>query len=180
MLLHVNTFFNRVSLEQRQVGYSDADLAGKPTIRAPKFGKWLAMRRGETRSLESVAIDVRRRLEPLGVKFNRSQLKRIEDQGQVPHVLVLYALAASYRVSADTLVNLIAGELGVAEKTPTVPGEALLSERAERLARWFDALPTSRQDAILESHAVPDASTVEPARKERARGQPSGRKQAGR
>jgi hypothetical protein len=155
-------------------------LAGKPTIRAPKFGRWLQKRRGENRSLESVAARVRSRLEPLGVKFNRSQLKRIEDEGQVPHVLVLHQLAAVYGERTEELIRLIVAETGLSKETPQLSAEPLLSEGALRLARWFDTLPATRQRAVLDAYAVPEDAEGESARKEQfERGQaPTGRRKS--
>jgi len=129
---------------------------GKPIIRAPKFGKWLAGRRGPSRSLESVASRVRRLLEPFGVQFHRSALLKIEQEGRVPHALILFVLAQVYRVPAGALLDKVASELGFhASGLGDLPSEPLLSERALALARWFDTLHPQRQKAIADLLDVP-------------------------
>jgi transcriptional regulator with XRE-family HTH domain len=129
-------------------------VADKPRIRAPKFGGWLRRRRGSARSLESVAMRVRSVLEPFGVRFHRSQLLKIEQEGAIPHPLVLYALAELYQVAPAALLNQIAGELGLRRELAELPDTPLLSERALELARWFDGLPATRQDAIVDALGV--------------------------
>jgi len=134
---------------------------GKPKIRAPKFGQWLERRRGKAHSFEAVALRVRRLLEPHGVKFNRSQLLKIEQEGLVPSALVLCALARVYHVSPAALLDKIASELGLSSSRQLhdeLPDDALLSDRAWALAHWFDGLKASRQRSILESLDVPPLS----------------------
>src|SRR6185436_16144959 len=100
-------------------------------------------------------------LEPHGVKFNRSQLLKIEQEGLVPSALVLCALARVYHVSPAALLDKIASELGLSSSRQLhdeLPDDALLSDRAWALAHWFDGLKASRQRSILESLDVPPLS----------------------
>ncbi len=142
---------------------------GKPTIRAPKFGKWVEGRRGNARSLESVAHRVRSILDPFGVRFPRSALLKIEQEGRIPHPLILYVLAQVLRVSPSALLDKIANELGVrSESIADLPTEPLPSDRAMALARWFDALHPTRQRAIVDLLEVPDLGS-EQVRQKRGR-----------
>jgi hypothetical protein len=129
--------------------------AGKPTIRAPKFGQWLERRRGPSRSLEWAAGRVRHRLAGLAFKFHRSQLLKIEQEGALPPVPVIYALA-DYHVSPTAMVSRIATELGFRDAPGELPDAPLLSDRAFALARWFDQQPASKQDAFFQTFNIPD------------------------
>ena len=106
-------------------------------------------RRGSARTLESIARRVRSVVERFGVRFHRSQLLKIEQEGAIPHPIVLYVLAEVYQVPASAILNQIAGELGLRRDVAELPDTPLLSERALELAQWFDGLPPTRQDAIV-------------------------------
>jgi transcriptional regulator with XRE-family HTH domain len=137
----------------------------KPTIRAPRFGRWLKARRGKGRSLEAVASRVRSRLEPLAVKFNRSQLLKIEEDGVVPNAVVLYELARIYRIDAGELLNLLVHELGLSSVPPALPEEPLPGEAALLLAQWFDTQAADRQRAIFSALGVTATDTTTATRK---------------
>lgn len=128
----------------------------KPTLRAPGFGRWLKARRGK-KSLEAVASRVRTRLARLGVKFNRSQLLKIEEQGLVPHAVVLYELARAHGVSAGDVIDRIANELGLTAQNPRLPEQPPPSDEALHLARWFDDQAEDRRRAIFSTLNVPEA-----------------------
>lgn len=130
-------------------------VASKPTIRAPNFGQWLKHRRGKKRSLESVAGKVRAALARHQVQFHRSTLFRIEEEGIVPHLLVITQLAHIYRVPVGSLVERLASELGLRdEDSSTLPEDPLPSDDALALARWFDDLPVERRKGVLTTLGV--------------------------
>lgn len=75
----------------------------RPVLRAPKFGAWLRLRRGD-RSLEFVAGKLRDRLKPLDLKIHRSAVNNYE-QGRVPDWPILAAFAAVYKVSLTEITE---------------------------------------------------------------------------
>jgi len=54
----------------------------RPQVSAPKFGKWLELQRGD-RSLEQIAHKLRPLLVGVGLKVDRSTIKKLES-GRVP------------------------------------------------------------------------------------------------
>jgi hypothetical protein len=68
-------------------------------VSAPKFGAWLKLQRGD-RSLEQIAMRVRRLIEPTGLRVDQSQIYRIE-QGLVPSWPLLLAIVRVYDLSLD-------------------------------------------------------------------------------
>jgi transcriptional regulator with XRE-family HTH domain len=73
--------------------------------KAPKFGAWLELQRGQGRSLEQIAQKIRPWVEPLGVKASRSTLQRYEKTGRVPEWLMLLALSRAYGVPIEETVS---------------------------------------------------------------------------
>lgn len=75
-------------------------------VRAPKFGAWLQLQRGD-RSLEQIAIQVRHLIKPTGLKVDQSQIFKIED-GRIPSWPILLALAQVYALDQiEMLANLL-------------------------------------------------------------------------
>lgn len=72
------------------------------TVKAPKFGKALKLRRGK-KSLEEVAIPVRKLLEDTGLKIPRSLIDKIE-RGRVPDWPIFAALCRVYGMDIERAV----------------------------------------------------------------------------
>jgi transcriptional regulator with XRE-family HTH domain len=78
-------------------------------LRTPLFGQWLAKQRG-SKSLEKFAIPARVHAKRLGLKFDRSQIAKLEE-GRLPSVPMLWVLAPTLSVSVPHLEAMIVAEL---------------------------------------------------------------------
>jgi hypothetical protein len=81
----------------------------KGALKTPVFGEWLRKKRGK-QSLGEFAIQVRRHAAPLGLKFDRSQVEKIE-AGRIPSVPILEALAPVLGVTSVMLQARVVAEL---------------------------------------------------------------------
>lgn len=90
----VNTFSNEESQSATVEAKVGTSVPSAPQLSAPKFGQWLAEQRGD-RSYEAIAVKVRKHVEGMGLKVNRSAIKKYED-GRIPPWPILYAFAVIY------------------------------------------------------------------------------------
>ncbi len=119
---------------------------GMSTPRAPLFGAYLAKRRG-SRTPRAIAAQLAGR----GYRLNHSAIWKYE-QGAVPKIEQLAALAVGYGISFADLAQRLAAEL----LGHPVPEPAALSERATALAHAFDQWDPERQAAFLTLARVVD------------------------
>lgn len=75
----------------------------RPTVRAPKFGQWLELKRGK-RSFEQIAQKIRPLVEGVELKVDRSTIKKFE-QGRVPSWPMLGAISVVYDVPIEETVE---------------------------------------------------------------------------
>jgi hypothetical protein len=114
-----------------------ASVPKRPQVRAPKFGEWLQLQRGD-RSLEQIAGKVRRHVELAGLKVNRSLVQKIE-QGRVPNWPLLAAFSRVYEVPiTETVIRLIgamefpgADDLLRTDKSDTSDANSAQAHRAD-------------------------------------------------
>lgn len=81
----------------------------RPQVRAPKFGSWLELRRGD-RSFEQIAQKLRPLVDGVGLKVDRSAIKKLE-QGRVPNWPMIGALSQVYDVPAMEVVRVLINAL---------------------------------------------------------------------
>jgi hypothetical protein len=111
-----------------------------------QFAEWLTeqvTRRGR----HLVIREAEALLKPTGRGFGKAVLSRKEQGGEPPTTLQLFALSRVLKTPMEVMLNMIAADHGlpVEQSAPEPP----LSSEAERLARWFDDLERSRQEALL-------------------------------
>ena len=78
-------------------------------LRTPKFGAWLHKQRGR-KTLEEFAIQVRHHAAPMGLEFDRSQIKKLE-AGRLPSVPIMQALAPVLDLAPQDIQARIIAEL---------------------------------------------------------------------
>jgi thiamine phosphate synthase YjbQ (UPF0047 family) len=81
----------------------------RPTVTASKFGEWLELQRGE-RSLEQIAIQIRKHVKALGMKVGPSLIYKIE-HGRVPSWPLLVAFSESYTIPIEEITRRLIGAL---------------------------------------------------------------------
>lgn len=138
--------------------------------RTPKLGHYIKQRREDRRGLTVPAVSAR--LKDLGVEVSRSQLWKIEEEGQPPDVLVLWGLSEVLRVDLSSLCLVMVGDL-LGRPIASAEAPRLPSDEALAVAHAFDESDSLR--AVIRSllqHAGSDPGEREQPddRPARARG----------
>lgn len=112
----VNTFFNVESLSVQVGGILWAHVPKRPTLQAPAFGAWLESMRGEHRSHEQIAQQLRPYVADARLKVDRSSVKKLEE-GRVPNWPMIYAISRVHKTPVPDVLLRLAGALVLVTRT---------------------------------------------------------------